>query len=254
MNYKELAKIKATEPIRYQTGFEELDKVLNGGLVGGAVILFAGVTGSGKSTLVLQIAQSVASRGYRVLYVSGEENLAQIKKRATRLGVDSLFIYCSEETEIEEILKIADWTKPHLVIVDSLQTMRSIESNRGMGTPTQMKLTLDKTIKMARSTGRAVVVIGHSTKGGYIAGLKTLQHMVDATLYLDADGDLRTLEVKKNRFGASYIKWTGRMTEKGLVEDPDAGDEPEKSDWLGGLGCLATFFLPFMIVWKALGD
>lgn len=216
---KQLTNIETKLPYKISTGFKNLDNVLNGGFVGGAVLLFAGTQGAGKSTLLLQIAGKVSGSGQTVLYITGEENLSQIKQRADRLGVKNEKILVHEGTEIEEILEVIEQSQAQLVIVDSMQVIRSEKSKRAIGTPTQMKLCLEELIETAKATNRAMVVVGHATKDGYIAGLNTLQHMVDATMFMSINrDDLRTIEIKKNRYGKSFIEWAGKMTSKGLVE------------------------------------
>ncbi len=215
----DLAEITTTLMPRFSTGLPELDKTLNGGLVERTATLLAGLAGSGKSTLLLQIAGFFGQNGLPVLYISAEEAKEQIKERANRLGINSNLVYLIETNFVEDITSALDETKPLLLIVDSLQTLSSRESPQRAGTPTQMRLSLQAVINLTRERNLITIIVGHSTKGGYIAGLQTLQHMVDTTLYLDVAEQKRILEVKKNRYGQSLISWTAQMTPLGLQED-----------------------------------
>lgn len=217
-----LSQISSTPPICYPTGLPELDSVLGGGLVRGSTVLTAGVPGAGKSTLLLQLANHIAnSLNKRVLYLAGEESSKQIKMRAERLKINSSLILLMEKPEVEEVIRVINEAEPEVLIIDSLQMMYSDTSKSAPGTPTQMKYSLLTVSRIARQKEITVIFIGHATKGGYIAGLQTLQHMVDVVLFLRKnEDDSRTLEVHKNRFGETANTWDTEMTSVGLVTRP----------------------------------
>ncbi len=221
-----LSDISPKLPRRYLSSVRGFDHLLGGGLVSGSAILLAGMPGSGKSTLLMQVAYSLAvGENVKVLYVSGEENKAQIKMRSQRIGINSKKILLSSQTQVEKILKARFKLKPRLVIIDSIQMLWSDKYKQAPATPTQMKYALLTLTGMAKSTGTIVIFVGHSTKGGFIAGLQTLQHMVDVTLYLGIDDEnpaKRFLKANKNRFGAIDFIWQTEMTEWGLIDDPNA--------------------------------
>lgn len=219
MNYYSLDQIQAQYLPRLKTKFREFDELLNGGFVVGSVVLFAGLPGVGKSTFLLQIAYHYAEQGYKVLYVLGEENLSQLRSRAERLKAVSPLIFCTEEIEIEHILGIISEAGVEIIIIDSLQTVRSQAAKQGAGTPTQTRLAIEIMTEIAKKQNKTVILVGHSTKTGSIAGTQTLQHVVDTVLFMDGQEDgLRTIVVKKNRFGKSYINWGIRLTEEGFKE------------------------------------
>lgn len=222
-NIYSLNDISATLPIRYETGIRGLDFLLNGGLVKGSTVLASGTTGAGKSTLFLQIADYMANISHqKVLYIAGEENKEQVKMRANRMLVNSDFIFLSEDPEVEKISNAIYTYMPSLVIIDSLQMVYSPTIKQHPMTPTQMKNGLLTLTKLTRLLDTTIVFIGHATKGGFIAGLQTLQHMVDTVMYVGIDDDTnsRFVEVKKNRFGESGNKWQFIMMENGIHDDP----------------------------------
>jgi len=211
-------KIKTATAERISTGFEKVDELLGGGVVSGSVIMFAGEPGVGKSTLWLQVANNIAQER-SVLYASGEESLSQTKMRADRLNALNPSIVCSENVAIEDIEVLIDKIKPKFVIVDSLQMIYSRTSSLTPGSPTQMKKGLLALIEIAKRNNIAIVVIGHCTKSGLIAGMLTLQHMVDVTLFMRLNEDAtRTIEVKKNRFGTAQTVASFEMKEQGFIE------------------------------------
>lgn len=204
---------------KIKTGIYGFDNLIGGGLVPGSTMLFAGMPGIGKSTLLLQLADAFAKYN-KVLYISGEESMSQIKMRADRLGALNPQIYCSENIALEDILLLIESLNPKLLIIDSLQMLYSRASKVMPGSPSQMKKVLLKMIAIAKEKDMVLITIGHSTKSGMIAGLLTLQHMVDATMFMsisEEDG-VRLLEVKKNRFGASQGIWELEMAEKGFKD------------------------------------
>lgn len=222
-NIFSLNQIQATAPVRYETGIRGLDFILSGGFVRGSTILASGTTGAGKSTLFLQITDYIANILHqKVLYIAGEENKEQIKMRANRMLVNSDVIFLSESTEVENITNAILEYKPSLVVIDSLQMIYSLGIKQAPMTPTQMKNGLLKLSKVAKDTNTTIIFIGHATKGGFIAGLQTLQHMVDTILYVNLDTDTgeRYVEVMKNRFGIANLIWKFLITANGVHDDP----------------------------------
>lgn len=214
--------ISSNKSSRYLTGISGFDNLLGGGFVTGSSLLFAGEPGVGKSTFMLQVADNLAKMGQKVLYASGEENLEQIKLRADRLNTLNPKIWCSEAIAIEELSQLIKELNPQIIIVDSLQALYSKKSRRAIGSPSQMRDSLRFLIELAKKKNKILIVIGHSTKSGLIAGLLTLQHMVDIVFFMKIiEGNLREIFSKKNRFGASQYGWKVFMTNKGLIERPD---------------------------------
>jgi DNA repair protein RadA/Sms len=213
-----LSAIETEEKVRWDTGNGEVNRVLGGGLMKSSSVLLGGEPGIGKSTLVLQIAQSLVTRG-RILYVSGEESEAQIRMRADRLGIasDTIEIFC--ETELAAILSVLDKVKPVLLIVDSVQTILSEEGGSVPGTVSQIKLCTQELNSVIKRRGVSLILIGHVTKEGIIAGPKVIEHMVDTVLYFDgANSAVRFLRSTKNRFGSTDEIGIFQMTEKGLSQ------------------------------------
>ncbi|MBN1412250.1 MAG: DNA repair protein RadA [Spirochaetales bacterium] len=210
--------IELTDEMRMNTGMEEMDGILGGGLIRGSTILVGGDPGIGKSTLMLQLASSLESRG-RILYVSGEESMSQIKLRAERLSVrsDTIEIFC--ETNLERILKVINDIKPVLVVIDSIQTIHSEQANSVPGSVAQVKFCSFELNEKAKERGFAIFLIGHVTKEGLIAGPKNIEHLVDTVLYFDQmDSDVRVIRSVKNRFGSTQELGLFRMTEHGLIQ------------------------------------
>ncbi|MDR2521737.1 MAG: AAA family ATPase, partial [Spirochaetaceae bacterium] len=217
-----LASVPRDEGARFSSGIAELDAVLGGGIIRRGVTLVGGEPGIGKSTLLLQTASLCDTRG-RVLYVSGEESAGQIKLRAERLGLDcaKIEIFCSGAlTEIETVL---DTLKPSVIIVDSAQTLYSPEAGVVSGTVNQLKYCSFELISWVKEHDAALFLVAHVTKDGFIAGPKTLEHMVDTVLYFEqTDGENRFLRASKNRFGSVDEIGIFTMSAAGLqaVEDP----------------------------------
>ena len=212
--------LNTTEAIpieRYQT-YEGLDEALGGGIVRGSVVLLAGIPGVGKSTLLLQIAKQLAERGLTVLYVLGEENFSQVRDRANRLHISSPKIFCTEKLVVEDIQDIATTINADFIIVDSLQTITSSAYKQMAGTPTQIRAASSLLTQFIKKTNRTLFFVGHSTKTGIVAGAQTLQHMVDVVLFMTADANsaVRVMQVKKNRYGSSFVNWFASMNEEGL--------------------------------------
>jgi len=218
----QLASLKQVELApdeRFSTGGEEMDRVLGGGVVKGAVILLGGEPGIGKSTLLLQVAAKLCERG-NVLYVSGEESPAQIKLRASRLNINEEKLLLLSETNVETIREGIDVLKPSAVIIDSIQTLYHPEIESPPGTVSQVRECAFRLINIAKALGIPLFIVGHITKEGTLAGPKTLEHMVDCVLYLEGDGvhPWRILRATKNRFGSTNEVAMFEMREEGMVE------------------------------------
>ena len=214
----------AEPPPRAATGMEELDRVLGGGLVPASVVLVGGDPGIGKSTLLLQAAARLARTGKRVLYVSGEESIEQVRLRARRLGVADTPIELAAAVNVRDIAASLEQAKDAtLVVIDSIQTMwlDSIES--APGTVAQVRACSFELIRLAKTGSFALVLVGHVTKDGALAGPRVLEHMVDAVLYFEGDRghQFRILRAVKNRFGATDEIGVFEMTDRGLAEVPN---------------------------------
>ena len=210
---------------RIPSGFNELDRVLGGGIVPGSVVLIGGNPGAGKSTLLLQVVCHLASR-VRVLYITGEESLQQVAMRANRLGCNTAGVKIATETSIEMILAMAEKEKPQILIVDSIQVMHLDTISSAPGSVSQVREGAAALTQFAKQNNVATFVIGHVTKDGTIAGPKILEHCVDCSLLLEGESDsrFRTLRCKKNRFGAINEIGIFAMVEKGMreVSNPSA--------------------------------
>ncbi|MCL2049029.1 MAG: DNA repair protein RadA [Defluviitaleaceae bacterium] len=211
---------------RAATGISELDRVLGGGLVAGSMLLVGGDPGIGKSTLLLQICNSMASEDFPVLYVSGEESTAQIKMRAERLNVTAPNCYLLAETDIYAIRDAVLEIKPALLLIDSIQTMRLSEISSLPGSVTQVRECAAFFTCLAKESSMSCVLVGHVTKEGSFAGPRILEHMVDVVLYFEGDDKdaYRLIRAVKNRFGATHEIGVFEMGEAGLtcIDDPSA--------------------------------
>ena len=218
--------VEVVRSARVSSGLRELDYVLGGGIVDGSVVLIGGEPGIGKSTLLLQVAASAARGGRRTLYVSAEESGPQVRLRAERLGDSALLVELLTETTLEEILSTASAARPDLLVVDSIQTIYSSELEGAAGNVGQVRECAARLMRFAKESGCAVFIVGHVTKGGGVAGPKTLEHIVDTVLYFEGDGslDFRVLRATKNRFGSVDEIGVFRMTAAGLegVDNPSA--------------------------------
>jgi DNA repair protein RadA/Sms len=206
---------------RIASGIAELDRATGGGFVRGSALLVGGDPGIGKSTLLMQAAAALANRGNRVVYVSGEEAVAQVRLRAQRLGAAGSPVELAAETNVEDILAtLAEGKRPDLVILDSIQTLWTDIADSAPGTVTQVRAAAQAVIRYAKSTGAAVVLVGHVTKEGQIAGPRVVEHMVDAVLYFEGEGGhhYRILRTVKNRFGPTDEIGVFEMSDRGLRE------------------------------------
>jgi len=206
---------------RVTTGIAELDRVTGGGFVMGSAVLFAGDPGIGKSTLLLQAAAALANQGKRVIYVSGEEAVAQVRLRAQRLGLGESPVLLASETNVEIILAtLQNGPPPDLVIIDSIQTLWTDRVESAPGTVTQVRTSAQALTRFAKKSGAALVIVGHVTKDGQIAGPRVVEHMVDAVLYFEGDSShtFRILRGVKNRYGATDEIGVFEMSTLGLRE------------------------------------
>ena len=202
---------------RTRTGIAEVDRVLGGGLVSGSVVLIGGEPGIGKSTLLGQLASTMASAGSSVLYASAEESVGQVKLRQDRIGSASLDIAATSDMDAI----IASAAEYDVVIVDSIQTVVSSSATGAGGSVSQVRASAEQAVRVAKQAGTAFFLVGHITKDGSLAGPKTLEHMVDVVLYFESDGPLHVLRGMKNRFGTVWATGVFEMTGSGLVEVPD---------------------------------
>ena len=204
---------------RYSTGIREMDRVLGGGIVEGSLVLVGGDPGIGKSTLILQVCENIRLDS-KVLYVSGEESVKQIKIRADRLGVKRQGILMLSETNFRSVERLVGEAKPGIVIIDSIQTMFNDELTSAPGSVSQVRDVTAGLMRLAKTTGTAVIIVGHVTKEGSIAGPRVLEHMVDTVLYFEGERHLnyRVLRSVKNRFGSTNEIGIFEMRDVGLVE------------------------------------
>ena len=247
--------IDVTQTPRIKTKDEELNRVLGGGLVPGSVILLGGEPGIGKSTLLLQVSLSLNTN---VLYISGEESQQQIKLRADRMGLSGENCFVLSQTETQKIFQQIQKIKPDLLIVDSIQTLHSNHIESGAGSVSQIRATAGELIQFAKNTNTPVILVGHITKDGNIAGPKILEHMVDTVLQFEGDRNhiYRILRAQKNRFGATSEIGIYEMISQGLrqVTNPSEVLISEKEEALSGHAIAATVegIRPLMIEVQAL--
>jgi len=216
---------KETAPVRTKTGLVELDRVTGGGIVPGAAILLGGEPGIGKSTLLLQLAAALGRRKQRVVYFCGEEATAQVRMRAERLGLQDAAVELASETNLGNIMAtLSEGPVADLVIIDSIQTLWAETVEAAPGTVSQVRAASQSLIRFAKQAGSAMILVGHITKEGQIAGPKVVEHMVDTVLYFEGDRGhpFRLLRAVKNRFGATDEIGVFEMSERGLqqVENP----------------------------------
>ena len=215
-----LSKVSGENSLRISTGIREFDRVLGGGIVEGSMVLVGGDPGIGKSTLLLQMCLLLVSQKHKVLYISGEESLQQIKIRADRLGNHGgdLMMLC--ETDLEAIQEVIERIKPQLVVIDSIQTMCKSDVSSAPGSVSQVRESTGVFMKIAKTLGVTVFIVGHVTKEGVVAGPRVLEHMVDTVLYFEGERHAvyRILRSVKNRFGSTNEIGVFEMGQRGLAE------------------------------------
>ena len=215
-----LSSVRTDGEERIKTDIQELDRVLGGGIVPGSLVLVGGDPGIGKSTLLLQVCQKLSEKKESVLYISGEESLKQIKLRADRMGKfsEDLLLLC--ETNLETIRQTIERQKPHLAIIDSIQTMYSEEIGSAPGSVSQVREATNTFMQLAKGLGISIFIVGHVTKEGTVAGPRVLEHMVDTVLYFEGDrhASYRILRGVKNRFGSTNEIGVFEMRQTGLEE------------------------------------
>lgn len=221
-----LSEISVTKENRTSTGIGELDRVLGGGIVRGSLTLVGGDPGIGKSTLLLQVCRNLSSQGHKVLYISGEESLAQIKMRADRIGdfTEGMRLLC--ETNLDEISEVIRTEKPEAVVIDSIQTMYNENVSAAPGSVSQVRESTGILLQLAKGLSVSVMIVGHVTKEGTVAGPRVLEHMVDTVLYFEGDrhASYRILRGVKNRFGSTDEIGVFEMRENGLEEVKNASE------------------------------
>ena len=224
---EELSQVSTEDYPRLRLSSAEIDRVLGGGIVPGSLTLLAGDPGIGKSTLLLRVAADVASRTGETLYVSGEESTVQVRMRADRLGLSGEGVYMLQATSLDDIIGHLEARKPVLAIIDSIQTVYDDAVSSEPGSIAQIRECTRRLLAWAKATGRPLILSGHVTKGGDVAGPRLLEHMVDVVLYMEGDpiSAWRLMRAVKNRFGSTNEVGVFEMTERGLVEV----DDPSKA-------------------------
>jgi DNA repair protein RadA/Sms len=255
-----LADIEAADVERTPTGHEELDRVLGGGIVEGGVVLIGGDPGIGKSTLLLQALDSLQRAGHKTLYVTGEESGAQVALRSRRLGLDGSQVNVLAEIQLEKILSTLQSHQPAIAVIDSIQTVYSEQLTSAPGSVAQVRECAAHLTRAAKATGTAIVLVGHVTKEGALAGPRVLEHMVDTVLYFEGDthSNFRLIRAIKNRFGAVNEIGVFAMTEKGLkgVSNPSAIFLSQHSEPVPGSCVMVTLegSRPLLVEIQALVD
>jgi DNA repair protein RadA/Sms len=218
-----IGKINATLATHATTGVAELDRVLGDGLVPGVVVLFAGEPGVGKSTLLLEVAARWARKGRTTLYVTGEESAAQVRLRAGRTNAVADQLYLAAETDLGTVLGHIEEVQPSLMVLDSVQTIGTAEADGSPGGMTQVREVTNALVRVAKRRGMAVIIVGHVTKDGAVAGPRLLEHLVDVVLAFEGDrhSGFRMVRATKNRFGPADEVGCFEMVDSGIVEVPD---------------------------------
>ena len=241
---QKLSAIKAEDMPRLPTGVDEFDRVLGGGLVPGGVVLIGGDPGIGKSTLLLQALAEMSTAGVSVLYSSGEESAAQIALRAKRIALAAPQLEVLAEIQLEKLLTTIDAARPQVVVVDSIQTVYSDALTSAPGSVAQVRECAAQLTRYAKSTGICMLMVGHVTKDGHLAGPRVLEHIVDTVLYFEGDthSSFRLVRSIKNRFGAVNELGVFAMTEKGLkgVSNPSAIFLSQHAEMVPGACVLVT--------------
>ena len=255
-----LSEIEATDIDRTPTGHSELDRVLGGGMVEGGVVLIGGDPGIGKSTLLLQALDSLQRQGKKTLYITGEESGAQVALRARRLGLDRSQVNVLAEVQLEKMLAHLHTMQPDVAVIDSIQTVYSEQLNSAPGSVAQVRECAAHLTRAAKSSGVSIVLVGHVTKEGALAGPRVLEHMVDTVLYFEGDthSQFRLVRAIKNRFGAVNEIGVFAMTEKGLkgVSNPSAIFLSQHSEPVPGSCVMVTLegTRPLLVEIQALVD
>lgn len=255
-----LGQIEAVDMARTPTGHEELDRVLGGGMVEGAVVLIGGDPGIGKSTLLLQALDALQRSGQKTLYVTGEESGSQVAMRAKRLGLDASQVMLLAEIGLEKILASLQQNQPDVAVIDSIQTVYSDQLTSAPGSVAQVRECAAHLTRLAKSHGITVVLVGHVTKEGTLAGPRVLEHMVDTVLYFEGDthSSFRLIRAIKNRFGAVNEIGVFAMTDKGLkgVSNPSAIFLSQHSEPVSGSCVMVTLegSRPLLVEIQALVD
>ena len=255
-----LADIDAVDMARTPTGHEELDRVLGGGIVEGGVVLIGGDPGIGKSTLLLQALDALQRAGKKTLYVSGEESGAQVALRARRLGLDQSQVRVLAEIQLEKILATLNAQQPEVAVIDSIQTVYSDQLTSAPGSVAQVRECAAHLTRAAKASGTCIVLVGHVTKEGALAGPRVLEHMVDTVLYFEGDthSSFRLVRAIKNRFGAVNEIGVFAMTERGLkgVSNPSAIFLSQHSEPVPGSCVMVTLegSRPLLVEIQALVD
>ncbi len=234
-----LSVLPEDEHARTSTGIGELDRVLGGGLVPGSISLVGGDPGIGKSTLLLQASALLCGAGLTGLYVTGEESARQIRMRARRLGVEGSPLLVLAETDVEDVLQSAQEARPAFMVVDSIQTMQRADASGTAGSVTQVRESAAALLRYAKESGCAILLVGHVTKEGALAGPRVLEHMVDAVLYFEGDRsqNLRILRAAKNRFGSVDEIGLFRMSAEGMQEVDNPSEALLRRDAPPASGC-----------------
>ena len=255
-----LSAIEAQDVARTPSGIEELDRVLGGGVVEGGVVLIGGDPGIGKSTLLLQAMDALHRIGLPTLYVTGEESGAQVALRSRRLGLDNSQVNVLAEIQLEKILATVEATQPAVVVIDPIQTVYSDQLSSAPGSVAQVRECAAHLTRAAKTTGITIILVGHVTKDGALAGPRVLEHMVDTVLYFEGDthSNFRLVRAIKNRFGAVNEIGVFAMTEKGLkgVTNPSAIFLSQHSEPVPGSCVLVTLegTRPMLVEIQALVD
>ena len=220
---KPISEISTENVTAWPTGVGEFDRVLGGGLVPGAVVLLSGEPGVGKSTLLLEVAANAAKRGLRVLYVSGEESVGQVRLRAERTGAVVDGLYLASENDLAAVLGQIEAVSPNLLVVDSVQTISHSDLDGAAGMPSQIREVASNLIRVAKERNLPVILVGHVTKDGSIAGPRVLEHLVDVVCHFEGDRQtaLRFVRSLKNRYGPTDEVGCFEMTGEGIAEVPD---------------------------------
>ncbi len=243
---------------RYDTGMDEFNRVLGGGIVAGSLVLVGGDPGIGKSTILLQVCRNLANAGKKVLYISGEESLKQIKLRANRIGeiTGELKFLC--ETDLDDITSVLTSEKPDVAVIDSVQTMYVNEISSAPGSVSQVREATNILLQTAKSNSIAIMLVGHVTKEGQVAGPRVLEHMVDTVLYFEGDRSesYRILRAVKNRFGSTNEIGVFEMKQEGLSEVPNPSEYMLEGRPTGSSGAVVACSLegtrPIMVEVQAL--